>query len=60
MISISVARQASTTTSVPVPGNRFASRAASVSAVKAAISPNGMKMTRVTVKMRTVPIATRA
>ena len=48
------------TTSAPVPGKRFASRAASVSAVNAAMSPKGMKMTRVTVKMRTVPIATSA
>ncbi|MEY9383172.1 hypothetical protein ABIF93_001429 [Bradyrhizobium japonicum] len=60
MISIRVARQARITTSAPVPGKRFASRAASVSAVKAAMSPKGMKMTRVTVKIRTVPIATRA
>src|SRR5580704_11395987 len=60
MISTSVARQASTTTSFPVAGNCLASRAASVSAVKAAMSPNGMKMTRVTVKISTVPIATSA
>jgi hypothetical protein len=52
--------QASTTTSPTVPGSCLASSAARVSAVKAAMSPNGMKITRVTVKINTVPIATRA
>ncbi|UGY13489.1 hypothetical protein HAP48_0033615 [Bradyrhizobium septentrionale] len=51
---------ASTTTSPTVPGSWRASSAASVSAVKAAMSPNGMKITRVTVKISTVPIATSA
>jgi len=46
-------------TSPNVPGTLFVSSAASVSAVNAAMSPNGMKI-RVTVKMSTVPIATRA
>ena len=42
-------------------GNCSASQQSTiVSAVNAAMSPKGMKMTRVTVKMRTVPIATSA
>ena len=48
----------STTTSPIVPGTCFDWIAARVSAVKAAMSPNGMNITRVTVKISTVPSAT--
>src|SRR5579885_2285057 len=53
--SIAVATTASTATRPTVPGNCRFSSAASVSAVKAAMSPNGTKTMRVTEKIRTKP-----
>ncbi len=53
------ASTASTTTSLMVPGTRCDSSADRVSAVKAAMSPNGTNTTRVTVKISTMPMASR-
>ena len=47
-------------TRLTVPGVLPSSSAASVNAVKAARSPNGTNMTRVTENRSTVPIATSA
>ena len=46
-------------TSKAVPGALPLSSADSVSAEKAAMSPNGTKITRVTVKISTMPMASR-
>jgi hypothetical protein len=57
--SIAVAATARIATSRAVPGVCFCSSADSVSAAKAAMSPNGTKITRVTVKISTMPMASR-
>ena len=54
--SMTVASTARTATSPTVPGVCRVSSDARVRAVKAAMSPNGTKMTRVTAKTRTKPI----
>ena len=54
---MAVAAAARIATSPAVPGTRPPSSADNVSAEKAAISPNGTKITRVTVKISTMPMA---